>query len=245
MHRRRPPSAILPLRRDRAGLGAGRARALVLCALLAPGLAPATPAAVPAAAAPAEWRFTVRLDGKPIGSHRFVLAPAADGGLAIDSEARFDVSLLGVPLYRYRHRASERWADGCLASIDARTDDNGRRTEVRGRVQGERFDLHVRDEGEGAPAPAAAPGCLMSFAYWNPALAGQKRLLDPGSGRVERVEIAAPAAVPTDLNTLPQPVRGLRIGGLAQPIDVWYAGERWVGLDTVVGDGRRLSYRLR
>jgi hypothetical protein len=85
----------------------------------------------------------------------------------------------------------------------------------------------------------------MSFAYWNPALAGQKRLLDPGSGRVEPVAIAAPSAAPTDLGAHGQPVRGLRISGLAQPIDVWYAGDRWVGLDTVVGDGRRLSYRLR
>jgi len=38
---------------------------------------------------------------------------------------------------------------------------------------------------------------------------------------------------------------GLRIGGLAQPIDVWYDGNRWVGLDTIVSGGRRLSYRLR
>jgi hypothetical protein len=219
--------------------------ALALFGLVASGLVPATPVVVPAASAPAEWRFTVRLDGKPIGSHRFVLAGAGDGGLAISSEAQFDVSLLGVPLYRYRHRADERWADGCLASIDARTDDNGRRTEVRGQVQAGRFDLQVRGEGRPAPAPAVPSGCLMSFAYWNPALAAQSRLLDPGSGRVEAVAIATPAAAPTDLGVQAQPVRGLRIGGLAQPIDVWYVGDRWVGLDTVVGDGRRLSYRLR
>jgi len=192
---------------------------------------------------PAEWNFTVRLDGKPIGTHRFVLAPEGDGGLALSSEAQYDVTLLGIPLYRYRHRASERWASGCLVSIDARTDDNGRRTEVRGQAQGGRFDLQVRDEGRPVPAPAAPPGCLMSFAYWNPALAEQKHLLDPGHGRIEPVAIAALAAVPTDLKA--QPVRGLGIGGLVQPIDVWYLGERWVGLDTVVGDGRRLSYRLR
>jgi hypothetical protein len=215
----------------------------LLAGLLVPGLVPATtaPVAVPAS----EWRFTVRLDGKPIGSHRFAVADAGDGGLAIRSEAQFDVSLLGVPLYRYRHRVDERWAGGCLSSIDARTDDNGRLTEVRGQAEGGRFDLQVRGDGRAASAPGAPAGCLMSFAYWNPALAGQKRLLDPGSGRVEPVAIAAPSAAPTDLGAHGQPVRGLRISGLAQPIDVWYAGDRWVGLDTVVGDGRRLSYRLR
>ena len=208
-------------------------------------LALALAAAATAAMPPAEWNFTVRLDGKPIGTHRFVLAHEGDGHLALSSEAQYDVTLLGIPLYRYRHRASERWAGGCLASIDARTDDNGRRTEVRGQVQGGRFDVQVRDEGRPAPAPAAPPGCLMSFAYWNPALAEQRRLLDPGSGRIEATAIATLAAVPTDLQAQAQPARGLRIGGLAQPIDVWYLGDRWVGLDTVVGDGRRLSYRLR
>lgn len=218
---------------------------IVLAGWLAAAAAPATTAAAAATAAPAEWRFTVRLDGKPIGSHRFVLAEGGDGGLAIRSEAQFDLSLLGVALYRYRHRAEERWAAGCLAAIDARTDDNGRLTEVRGQADGERFELQVRDEGRPAALPAVPAGCLMSFAYWNPELAGQKRLLDPGSGRVEPVAIAAPPAVPADLSALPQPVRGLRIGGLAQPIDVWYAGDRWIGLDTIVGGGRRLSYRLR
>ena len=73
--------------------------------------------------------------------------------------------------------------------------------------------------------------------------AGQQRLLDPSSGRIEPVTIVTPAAVPTDLDL--QSVRGLRISGLAQPIDVWYVSNRWVGLDTIVSGGRRLSYRLR
>ncbi len=217
---------------------AARAAATLALALAGVGNASAT-------ATPTEWSFTVRLDGKPIGTHRFVLASASDGPRALSSEAQFDVRLLGVSLYRYRHRVSERWADGCLTSIDAHTDDNGRRTEVRGQAQDGSFDLQVRDTGRPAPAPAAPPGCLMSFAYWNPALAEQTRLLDPGSGRVESVVITVPRAVPADLNAQAQPVRGLHIGGLAKPIDVWYVGDRWVGLDTIVSGGRQLSYRLR
>ena len=213
------------------------ARAAAVLAFALAGLGTAS-----AATPPAEWSFTVRLDGKPIGTHRYVLTRAGDGRLALSSEAQFDVTLLGVPLYRYRHRVSERWADGCVASIEARTEDNGRLTEVRGQAQDGRFDLEVRNEGSLAPAPAAPAGCVMSFAYWNPALAGQQRLLDPSSGRIESVTIVTPAAVPTDLD-LPS-VRGLRISGLAQPVDVWYVSNRWVGLDTIVS-GRRLSYRLR
>jgi hypothetical protein len=216
------------------------ARAVIAVALAFAGIGNSL-----AATPPAEWRFTVRLDGKPIGSHRFALGSAGNGSLALSSEAQYTVTLLGVPLYRYRHRADEHWVNGCLRSIDARTDDNGRLAEVRGQLREGRFDLQVRDEGRPAPVPAAPEGCLMSFAYWNPALAQQARLLDPSTGRIEDVMISDAPAAPSDLEAKEQPVRGLRIGGLQGPIDVWYVGERWVGLDTVVSGGRRLTYRLR
>ena len=54
-----------------------------------------------------------------------------------------------------------------------------------------------------------------------------------------------PPRLAADLDAAGGALRGLRIGGLTQPIDVWYAGDRWVGLDTTVDGGRRLSYRLR
>lgn len=207
-----------------------------------------TASACRAAVAPMEWNFAVSLDGKTIGAHRFVLSSAGDGTQAVSSEARFDVKWLGVPLYRYQHQDSERWAGGCLRSIDARTDEDGRLTEVHGQALDGRFGLKVHSADHLTEAPVPAAGCLLSFAYWNPAaLAEQNRLLDPGSGRVEPVVIAPSGAAPNDLKATAQsgPVRGLRIMGLAQPINVWYAGERWIGLDTLVSGGRRLSYRLR
>jgi len=218
----------------------GAARAAAALALILAGVADA-----PAARAPQEFDFTARLDGEPIGTHRFLVSPSGDGDIAVTSEARFDVSLLGIPLYRYRHRASERWVDGCLASIDARTDDNGRVTEVQGKAEAGLFDVRVRGEGGDAPAAPEASGCLMSFAYWNPALARQKRLIDPGSGRVEAVVVTPAPQLPADLGAQSAALRGFRIGGLPNPIDVWYLGDRWVGLDTVVSGGRHLSYRLR
>ena len=217
-----------------------------MCALL---LAATTGvlANVASASPTGEYRFTVNLDGKPIGDHRFVLQSAGDGGLRLSSEARFDVHWLGIPLYRYRHVAHETWSDGCLTSLDARTEDNGKLTEVRGHAQGERFAIDVRkgERSTHSAAPAQGGNCLMTFAYWNPALVSQTRLLDPASGRVEPVVIGEPGRVPTNLAKPERSVRGVRIGGLPQPIDIWYADDRWVGLDTVVSNGRRLSYRLR
>lgn len=207
-------------------------------------------AAAPALALPpsAEWQFTARLDGRPIGSHRFTLVSAGGRSASLESEARFDVTLLGIPIYRYRHRASERWQAGCLASIEATTDDDGRVTRLRGRQEGgQSLEVEVRaaaDGGDASPQAQRAPACTMSFAYWHPELASQRRLLDPGSGRLEPVTITPLREATIEVEGRPTSVRGLRIAGLPHPIDVWYAGTRWVGLDTTVAGGRKLTYRL-
>lgn len=199
-------------------------------------------AAQPATAADVrEWNFTVSLDGKPIGTHRFELR--SGGGIrTVESDARFDVRVLGWTAYRYRHRASERWNGDCLASIAARTDDDGRLSEVRGRQGPEGF---VIDSSPPAPA-APAVECVMSFAYWNrAALAAQQRLLDPGTGRIEPVEVAPLPPTSIEVNGRAVAARGVRISGLRHPIDVWYASGEWIGLDTIVEHGRHLSYRLQ
>lgn len=212
--------------------------AAALLALLAPCVHAAE------AVADREWNFVARLDDRPIGWHRFSLR-GGDAGSAersLTSDASFDVKLLGLTVYRYRHRVSERWRGDCLARIVARTDDNGRVTEVSGAAAGAGFALDVVPGGSAGPS---GPSCLMSFAYWNDALGAQRRLLDPATGRIENVAIEPITGVPAGIRgARGGALRGLRIGGLAHPIDVWYAGSEWVGLDTVVDGGRRLSYRL-
>jgi hypothetical protein len=220
----------------------GTVPAIWLTAGLALGAEPAMPSAT-------EWHFTVLLDGRAIGSHRFLLA-TMDGRTAyLKSEARFDVTWLGVPVYRYRHSASEHWQGRCLESIEAATDDDGRTNALRGRQDaGERFALELRagsDDAASEPKHSSLPRCPMTFAYWHPDLADQRELLDPSTGRLESVIVTPLPEGEIEVEGHRVPVRGMRIAGLAHPIDVWYLGTRWVGLDTTVAGGRHLSYRLR
>jgi hypothetical protein len=153
------------------------------------------------------------------------------------------VKLLGFTVYRYQHRAQELWSGDCLSSVSARTDDDGDVTVVNGEAADGDFKV-VANTGN-KYVPAEASGCMVSFAYWNPEqLAHQRRLLDQGTGRIETVTVTELPATTIKVHGNPTPVTGLRISGLKAPIDVWYANDRWVGLDTSADGGRKLTYRL-
>ena len=190
---------------------------------------------------PRRWDFTVLLDGEPIGMHRFSLQPEAQGALAVVSQAEFQVRLLGVPVYRYRHRAVERWQGGCLQSLEADTDDDGERSHVElGADAAGRLQLRT------AQSTTEPSGCLSSFAYWNPALHRQARLLNAQTGRIEPVQWTRIEAGTLDVDGGVQPAVRWRLSGTERPLDVWWTDDgRWVGLDATVRGGRRLSYRLR
>ncbi len=219
-------------------------RSFPLAAAAASWLLALSMLAAPASAseANAEWHFTAQLDGKDIGTHRFALT-ARDGMRELVSRARFEVKLLGFTAYRYEHEARETWNSNCLASIQAETNDDGVVATVEGRTSEGGFTVAARIGKQ--PATDRAQGCLMSFAYWNPQLAMQARLLDPGTGRIEPVTITALPASMVPVRGNPVSARGLRITGLKRPIDLWYLDNDWVGLDTTVKGGRRLSYRLQ
>ena len=184
-------SAALPVRRWI--LCAAGSVALVL-ATAGASATPAPSAAARAAATPApvagsaEWRFEVQLDGKPVGEHRFTLSPLVSSNSnsngngnerRLVSVASFDVKLLGITVYRYRHEARERWQGDCLAELDARTDANGKVSTVKAQLDGQ--SLLVTSPAGTAPLPA----CSMTFAYWNPAMRRQTQLLNPQTGRLD------------------------------------------------------------
>lgn len=207
---------------------------LALCSLAPAGPAPGEPSA---AAAEGPWRFRVLLDGEPIGQHRFGLH---DEGAqrTLRSEARFDVKLLGLTVYRYRHEATERWQGGCLVELTARTDDDGNISLVQARRHG--AGLHVRSPG----GEQVLEGCVFTFAYWNPAMLEQARLLNAQTGEAEAVRIESLGDSTVEARGGTVPARRYRITGPERPVELWYSPEGdWLALESTVSGGRRLSYR--
>jgi len=193
----------------------------------------------PVQAQPQQWSFRVFLDDKPIGTHVFTLREQ-DTLRELRSEASFTVTFLGLTLYRYEHLALERWKGDCLLSLEARTNDDGAKKTVQARLEGASLTVDANGRQE------QLAGCLKTFAYWNPAILVADRLLNAQTGRLEPVRIQAqgPDQI-TNAKGRPSPANRYQILGPEQPITLWYdAASRWVGLESKVGGGRRLTYRL-
>jgi hypothetical protein len=184
------------------------------------------------------WNFRVFLDNDPIGTQRFTLTPQGDER-ELHSEARFDVKVLFITAYRYRHEATERWQGDCLRSISSRTDDDGKLLSVKSQRESERLKIASTHGSE------TLEGCVMTFAYWNPAILTQSRLLNPQTGAYEKVAVSLVADEVIDVRGQPTQARHYRITGPERPIDLWYGVDGdWLALQSTVAGGKRLSYRL-
>jgi hypothetical protein len=133
----------------------------------------------------------------------------------------------GITAYHYHHHAEERWSGDCLSALAANTDDDGKPASVELAKNGDANQITTR------AGSRSEPGCLMSYAYWNPAMREQRRLLNPQTGKVDAVKVERVAS-------------GNVVAGGESPVDVWISAQGgWVGLDSMVGHGRHeLTYRL-
>jgi len=187
---------------------------------------------------PREWRFNVLLDNKPIGQHSFALS-LDQRQQVLKSEAEFSVRFLGFNAYRYQHLAVERWEGGCLSEIEARTNDNGEALALKGRKGEAGFALN------GPAGTQSLPGCVMSFAYWNPAILGQSRLLNAQSGEYLPVEVKELGSESLSLGNARVMANRYRLVAPKFSIDLWYGtGNQWLALETRTEEGRLLRYEL-
>jgi len=183
------------------------------------------------------WKFRVLLDNREIGEHDFTLRAAGEDR-ELTSEARFDVRLLFVTAYRYRHKAVELWDGNCLRSLVARTDTNGETLAVNARTRDGRLVVERPD------VPEVHEGCVMSFAYWNPQILKAQRLLNSQTGEVLPVTVLSRGEETVRVRGQALPAHRYRIDAPQLQIDLWYAGDRWVALEAPAAGGRHLRYEL-
>ncbi|MEM9529513.1 MAG: DUF6134 family protein [Pseudomonadota bacterium] len=186
---------------------------------------------------PDSWKFRVYLNDKEIGYHHFYRTQQGDTE-QIDITAEFKVKFLFVTAFSYRHDNTEVWQDSCLASIDSRTLTNGDEESVSGTLEASGLRIETAD------VATRASGCVRTFAYWDRDLLSAPQLLNSQTGRLVPVEVETlnPRSIPyrgDEIEALPY-----RLTGGDLDLEVFYVGDRWVGLESTVEGGRKLRYEL-
>jgi hypothetical protein len=183
------------------------------------------------------WQFRALLDGKPIGQHHFTLTREDDGHV-VTSKADFAVKVLFVTAYRYQHHATERWTANCLDSLEAATNDNGDSYAVEGTSTSGSFEIETREGRK------ELPECVMTFAYWNPAILDQTHLLNAQDGSFVDVNVEDLGVDTLQLGTATVQARRFDLHAGPREIALWYSidGQDWLALESPTEKGHRLRY---
>lgn len=214
-----------------------RVLSLVMIAMFMMTLATPTPA-VERTASVARWDFDVYLNDKMVGKHYFEVTDVA-GTKRVQSEADFKYKVLFISAYRYEHTSSEQWANDCLLGFEAKTNANGKRSEVSGQKTGAGFTVN---KGEN---PVQLPECIMSFAYWNPEFLGQTQLLNPQTGDYVEVSVEHVAEELLEVRGQPVPAKRFRLTAYEVDLTLWYsADDQWLALESVAKGGHIIRYEL-
>jgi hypothetical protein len=207
------------------------------------GLAAALCGVVPAAAqADNTWDFRVFLEDKEIGTHRFDLLDKGGGERQLTSQARMTVKVLFVTAYTYDHHDVESWNGDCLSKLTSKTDDNGDKYQVGVQRQGAATVVQTRDGTQ------TLGECVMTFAYWNPAMLKQTQLLNSQDGEHIEVKITDAGADSINVRGVKTAARRYELRSTNQKlsIDLWYSpNNEWLALESKTERGQKLIYKLK
>lgn len=162
----------------------------------------------------ARWHFQVLREGSAIGEHRCRFSRQGDDGV-VEITIDIAVTLLGVTLFRFIHRAEEVWREGRLQSLVTSTDDDGTLWQISAAHEGGAL------RGEVNGVPFALPGVVIPASLWHRDTPKMRALLDPIDGRLKAVTGRDVGAETVTVAGLAVPARHIRLTGELRR-DVWY-----------------------
>ena len=181
--------------------------------------------------------FSVLREGSDIGSHVVTFARTGDE-LTIRIAIDLVVKLGPVPLYRYEHRATEIWNGSSFASIDAQTNDDGKRMTVKAQRLASAVSVGSSNKGN-----YEAPANALPSTHWN------RRMLDGPFFNTQTGELLSNAVTPRGMTTV-ETGSGRRINvrrfEIVGPITLesWYDDQQtWAGLQFKGQDGSQIVYK--
>lgn len=176
-----------------------------------------------ASAAPSRLAFQVFRNGTKVGEHQMTFT-GDDDNRTVVTNVDMVVKIGPVPVYKYKHNATERWAGGKFVSIDATTNGNGKIQKTSARVMPGFVQI------TGSKGAVRAPADAVPLSHWNQASFG-KPLFNQQEAKMLKVTC-------TKVKTGHWQVRG------EAEIDDFYDGSgNWLALQGKLEDGSKMEYR--
>jgi len=183
--------------------------------LLAPGAA--------MAALPNKLAFQVFRNGTKVGEHQVVFT-GDDAMRTATTDVAMTVKIGPVPVYKYKHQAIEKWADGKWVSAEATTNDNGKMKKTVAKAMPGYVSIN------GPAGAVRGPADALPFSHWNQGNFG-KPLFNQQEGKLLKVTC-------TKVGAGHWAIRG------ETEIDDFYDGAgNWMALKGKLDDKSILEYR--
>ena len=187
---------------------------------------------MPASARDHDANFLIKRAGKVIGFHHVDISNTADG-MVVETTIRMRVKFGPIPLFRFDHKAVEKWRDGRLYSLSSETNNNGDDDYVRLTRIADGYEI------VGSGFSGVAPASAMPSSYWNKSLVETNHLISTQTGEIIDVTVAELGQTMAPHKRDAEHYR--IVGTLA--LDLWYDGPKWVGSQFTI-DGEELIYEL-
>ena len=183
-----------------------------------------------------QLKFKVFLDDDEIGFHKLAVSPI-EGGEAVSIEASFDIEIIFINIFSYRHQADEVWQQGCLVSLNSATTENSDKEFVKSSI------IDGALQVESVEHNARLTGCVSSFAYWDVKRLQTEYLLNSQTGEYVPAELTALGQSSFEFSGNISAATQYRLFAEDAFIDLWYDDNNvWMALQTKVNGGRVLTY---
>lgn len=180
--------------------------------------------------------FEVWRNGQKIGRHRVDFRGTASD-FAVTIDAQMLVSLGPLPVFRYRHQATETWRGGRFASLQSHTTSNARREQVSAIAGAGGVAITTR-AGRSLLAPAGA----LPLTHWNPK-AFDGPMFNPQTGAVIHETVSRlPGQAARLANGRSVSATRVTLTGEAQIVDWYDLQGAWTALRGKVSDGSFVDY---
>lgn len=178
---------------------------------------------VAALAAPTRLAFQVFRNGTKVGEHQVVFS--GDDNLRVaTTDVAMTVKIGPVPVFKYTHKAVEKWVGGKWVSAEATTNANGKIKKVVARAQPGFVEI------DGPAGVIKGPADALPLSHWNQGNFG-KPLFNQQEGKLLKVKC-------TQMGPGHWAIRG------EAEIDDFYDGSgAWTALQGKLDDGSKMEYR--